>query len=158
MKSKILIGMSGGIFTIAVFIFGFISSQYLQTSTDAASYAKEHVDNGRFMLHALKNIEDGEIEKARMSLRSHVSTKVLIVDAFRLPPTSEREDQIIQDFYMEVADYFNSQGGFNETMKVMENGEWVSKPTRTMEILKDFSAEYNNIKSSAADDLDATLE
>lgn len=65
--------------------------------------------------------------------------KVLLVDYFRLPPTSEREDQLIKDFYMEVADYFNSQGGFNETMKVMENGEWVTKPTPTMEILKGFS-------------------
>ncbi|AEA98338.1 hypothetical protein [Alteromonas mediterranea] len=139
MKSRILIGISGGIFTIVVFILGFITSIYLMTSTDAASYAKEHVDNGRFMLYALKNIEDGEIEKARTSLRSHVSMKVLLVDSFRLPPTSEREDQLIKDFYMEVADYFNSQGGFNETMKVMENGEWVTKPTPTMEILKGFS-------------------
>ena len=61
MKSRILIGISGGIFTIVVFILGFITSIYLMTSTDAASYAKEHVDNERFMLYALKNIEDGEI-------------------------------------------------------------------------------------------------
>ena len=139
MKSKVLIGIFGGLFTLVVFSLGFFSSFYLTTSIDSASYTKEHVDNGRFMLYALRNIENGEIEKARLALRGHVSTKVLITDAFRLPPTSEREDQLIKDFYMEVADYFNSQGGFNETMKIMENGEWVTKPTPTMEILKEFS-------------------
>ena len=92
------------------------------------------------MLYALRNIENGEIEKARLALRGHVSNKVLITDAFRLPRTSEREDQIIEDFYSEVVDYFNSQGGFNETMQVMENGERVSKPTPTMRILEEFSA------------------
>ena len=140
MKSKVLIGIFGGLFTMVVFSLGFFSSFYLTTSLDSASYTKEHVDNGRFMLYALRHIESGEIEKARLALRGHVSHKVLITDAFRLPPTSEREDQVIHDFYAEVADYFNSQGGFNETMQVMENGEWVSKTTPTMQILEEFLA------------------
>ena len=140
MKSKVLIGVSGGLFTIVVFSLGFFSSIYLTTSLHSASYTKEHVDNGRFMLYALRHIENGEIEKARLALRGHVSHKVLITDAFRLPPTSEREDQLIEDFYAEVIDYFNSQGGFNETIQVIENGKWVSKPAPTMRILEEFSA------------------
>ena len=140
MKSKVLVGVFGGLFTIVVFCLGFISSFYLTISLDSASYTKEHVDNGRFMLYALRHIENGEVEKARLALRGHVSHKVLIIDAFKLPPTSERENQIIEDFYEEVVDYFNSQGGFNETIQVMENGEWVSKPTPTMRILEEFSA------------------
>ncbi|WP_334050013.1 hypothetical protein [Alteromonas gracilis] len=83
MKSKVLIGVSGGLFTIVVFSLGFFSSIYLTTSLHSASYTKEHVDNGRFMLYALRHIENGEIEKARLALRGHVSHKVLITDAFR---------------------------------------------------------------------------
>ncbi|WMN60472.1 hypothetical protein NI389_03425 [Pseudoalteromonas xiamenensis] len=96
------------------------------------------------MLWALKYLEEGETEKAKGFLRSQVTTKVLIVETVRLPPTSKRELELIENFYSEVIDYFDSQGGFNESFQVMENGEWLTKPTPTMAILEKFKSEHNN--------------
>lgn len=140
MQSKIIIGISGGIFTIVIFVAGFLSATYLNMTSGYASYTKEHIDNGRFMLYALKSLEEGDIEQARQSLRGHISTKVLLADVASLPPTSAREKALVEDFYKEVIDYFDSQGGFNETMQVMENGQWVTKPSPAMRILEDYAA------------------
>ena len=138
MKSRMIAGIMGGIFTLIIFVTGFISGFYLNESTLASSYTKEHVDNGRLMLLALKYLEKGETDKAKQFLSSQVTTKVTIVESARLPPTSQREIQLIENFYSEVINYFDSQGGFNETWKVMENDTWVTKPTPTMEILESF--------------------
>jgi hypothetical protein len=88
-------------------------------------------------------LEEGETEKAKDFLRSQVTTKVLIVETVRLPPTSKRELELIENFYSEVIDYFDSQGGFNETWQVMENDVWVTKPTPSMSILEEFKSEHN---------------
>ena len=95
------------------------------------------------MLWALKLLEEGETEKAKDFLRSQVTTKVSIVDTVRLPPTSKRELELIESFYSEVIDYFDSQGGFNETWQVKENGVWVTKPTPSMSILEEFKSQHN---------------
>ncbi|MEG3767387.1 hypothetical protein [Alteromonas sp. 14N.309.X.WAT.G.H12] len=139
MKSRMLIGVIGGVFTLIVFGLGFFSAFLINYSAQANTYTKEHVDNGRFMLQALKNIEEGNVEQARLFLRGQVSAKVLIVDSIKTPLTSDRDVELIENFYSDVIQYFDSQGGFNETMQVMENGVWVTKPTPTMEILKEFS-------------------
>ena len=143
MKSKIIAWATGGIFTLIVFFGGFVSAFYLNYSSLANTYTKEHVDNGRFMLRALKFLENGETEKAKDFLRSQVTTKVFIVETVRLPPTSQRELELIESFYSEVIDYFDSQGGFNETWQVMENDAWVTKPTLSMIILEEFKREHN---------------
>ena len=106
----------------------------------ANTYTKEHVENGRFMLQALRSIEEGNIDQAKLRLRGHVSTKVIIIDAVKIPPISQRDIELIEGFYREVIEYFNYQGGFNETMQVKENGFWVNKPTPAMQILEDFAA------------------
>ncbi len=143
MKSNIFAWIAGGIFTLIVFFGGFISAFYLNYSTLANTYTKEHVDNGRFMLWALKFLENGETEKAKDFLRSQVTTKVLIVDGSRLPPTSQRELELIESFYLEVINYFDAKGGLNETWQVMENDVWVTKPTPSMKILEEFKSEHN---------------
>jgi hypothetical protein len=97
------------------------------------------------MLWALKFLEEGETEKAKNFLRSQVTTKVLFVETVRLPPTSKRELELIESFYSEVIDYFDSQGGFNETWQVMENEVWVTKPTPSMSILEEFKSERNKL-------------
>ena len=143
MKSKIIAWATGGIFTLIVFFGGFVSAFYLNYSSLANTYTKEHVDNGRFMLRALKFLENGETEKAKDFLRSQVTTKVFIVETVRLPPTSQRELELIESFYSEVINYFDSQGGFNETWQIMENDAWVTKPTPSMIILEEFKREHN---------------
>jgi len=142
MKSKVSAWVIGGIFTLIVFFGGFASAFYLNYQSLANTYTKEHVDNGRLMLYALKYLEEGETEKAKNFLRSQVTTKVLIVETVRLPPTTIRELELIENFYFEVIDYFDSQGGFNETMRVMENEAWVTKPTPSMSILEEFKNEH----------------
>ncbi|MCL1080291.1 hypothetical protein L2734_19410 [Parashewanella spongiae] len=132
----------GGTFTLIVFFGGFISAFYLNYSSLASTYTKEHIDNGRFMLWALKLLEEGETEKAKDFLRSQVTTKVFIVETVHLPPTSKRELELIESFYSEVIAYFDSQGGFNETFQVMENDVWVTKPTPSMSILEEFKSEH----------------
>jgi hypothetical protein len=42
-------------------------------------------------------LEEGETEKAKDFLRSQVTTKVLIVETVRLPPTSKRELELIEN-------------------------------------------------------------
>ena len=143
MRSKIIAWVIGGTFTLLVFFGGFVSAFYLNLVFEANTYTKEHIDNGRFMLWALKLLEEGETEKAKDFLRSQVTTKVSIVDTVRLPPTSKRELELIESFYSEVIDYFDSQGGFNETWQVKENGVWVTKPTPSMSILEEFKSEHN---------------
>jgi len=143
MRSKVFSWIIGGIFSLLIFFGGFISAFYVNYSSLANTYTKEHIDNGRFMLWALKYLEEGETEKAKDFLRSQVSTKVLIVETVRLPPTSKRELELIDSFYLEVIDYFESQGGFNETFQVMENKKWVTKPTPSMTILEEFKSEHN---------------
>jgi hypothetical protein len=95
------------------------------------------------MLWALRFLEEGETEKTKDFLRSQVTTKVFIVESVRLPLTSKRELDLIEDFYLEVINYFDSQGGFNETWQVMENEVWVTKPTSSMSILEEFKSEHN---------------
>jgi len=143
MRSKVFSWIIGGVFSLLIFFGGFISAFYVNYSSLANTYTKEHIDNGRFMLWALKYLEEGETEKAKDFLRSQVSTKVLIVETVRLPPTSKRELELIDSFYLEVIDYFESQGGFNETFQVMENKKWVTKPTPSMTILEEFKSEHN---------------
>ena len=143
MRSKVFSWIIGGIFSLLIFFGGFISAFYVNYSSLANTYTKEHIDNGRFMLWALKYLEEGETEKAKDFLRTQVSTKVLIVETVRLPPTSKRELELIDSFYLEVIDYFESQGGFNETFQVMENKKWVTKPTPSMTILEEFKSEHN---------------
>jgi hypothetical protein len=145
MKSKIIAWVIGGTFTLIVFFGGFASAFYLNYASLANTYTKEHVDNGRFMLWALKFLEEGETEKAKNFLRSQVTTKVLFVETVRLPPTSKRELELIESFYSEVIDYFDSQGGFNETWQVMENEVWVTKPTPSTSILEEFKSERNKL-------------
>lgn len=143
MRSKVFSWIIGGVFSLLIFFGGFISAFYVNYSSLANTYTKEHIDNGRFMLWALKYLEEGETEKAKDFLRTQVSTKVLIVETVRLPPTSKRELELIDSFYLEVIDYFESQGGFNETFQVMENKKWVTKPTPSMTILEEFKSEHN---------------
>ena len=74
MKSRMIAWIMGGIFTLIIFVTGFISGFYLNESTLASSYTKEHVDNGRLMLLALKYLEKGETDKAKQFLSSQVTT------------------------------------------------------------------------------------
>ena len=143
MKSYIFAWFAGAVFTLFVFFGGLVSGFYLNQVYLANTYTEENVDNGRFMLWALKMLDEGETEKAKSFLRSQVTTKVLIVDGARLPPTSERELKLIKDFYLEVINYFDSQGGLNETWQVKENDVWVTKPTPSMQILEEFKNEHN---------------
>jgi hypothetical protein len=143
MKSKIFAWVTGGLFTLIVFFGGFASAFYLNYTSLGNTYTKEHVDNGRFMLLALKLLDDGETEKAKDFLRSQVTTKVLLVDSVRLPPTNKRELELVESFYLEVINHFDSKGGFNETWQVMENDVWVTKPTPSMRILEEFKSEHN---------------
>lgn len=145
MKSKIITWVVGGIFTLMIFFGGFVSAFYLNYASLGNTYTQEHVSSGRFMLWALKLLEEGETEKAKDFLRSQVTTKVSIVNTVRLPPTSKRELELIENFYSEVIDYFESQGGFNETWQVMENDVWVTKPTPSMIILEAFKSEHNKL-------------
>lgn len=147
MKSKIVIWILASIFTLLIFFTGFASAFYLNYSSLANTYTKEHVDNGRFMLRALKFIETGEIDKAKSFLRGQISSKVQLVDMVRLPTTSQRELALVDQFYVDVINYFDSQGGFNETFQVMENEQWVTKPTVAMTILESFKKEQNSIKN-----------
>ncbi len=62
MKSKIFAWVTGGLFTLIVFFGGFASAFYLNYTSLGNTYTKEHVDNGRFMLWALKLLEEGETE------------------------------------------------------------------------------------------------
>ncbi|WP_448556834.1 hypothetical protein [Thalassotalea montiporae] len=143
MKSSVFTWIVGGIFTLLVFTGGFISAFYLNYASLGNTYTKEHVDNGRFMLWALKHLEDDDVDKAKNFLRGQVSTKVLIVDSVRLPPTSKRELELIESFYLEVIEYFDAHGGLNETFQVMENDKWVNRPTAAMKILEEFKADQD---------------
>lgn len=146
MKSKIFAWIAGGAFTLLVFAGGFLSAFSINYLSLANTYTKEHIDNGRFMLWALKYLENGETDKAKELLRGQVSAKVSIVGAVRLPPTSQREIELIESFYLEVIEYFESRGGYNETFKVKENGTWTIKPAHSMVILEEFKKEHNKIK------------
>ena len=144
MKSKIAIAATAGIYTLIIFSLGFAASFTINILTLANSYAKDHVDNGRFLLSALTLLEEGKTEEAKRSLRGHVSAKVNQVDMVRLLPTSQREVQVINDFYREVVHFNETYGGFYETTLVLEDGEWVSKPSQTTTILREFSASKQN--------------
>lgn len=138
MQAKMWVGIVGGFFTLLVFCCGFMAAFTLNFMSLANTYTEEHVHNGRFMLWALKYLEAGEVDEAKSFLRAQVSTKVLIIDAVRLPTTSQREIELIESFYREVNAYFEPTGGFQETFQVMENGQWVTKPTPTTGILEEF--------------------
>jgi hypothetical protein len=148
MKSKVITWIIGSTFTLAIFFGGFISAFYLNYSSLANTYTKEHVDNGRFMLWALKYLEQGETEKAKSFLRGQVSAKVFIIETARLPPTSERELALIDSFYFEVVDYFESQGGFNETFQVM-NEEELKNVLRNF-LIKHYDMKLRNVVADSS--------
>ena len=142
MKSNLANWILGGIFTLVVFVIGFCSAFYINYLSLANTYTKEHVDNGRLMLRALTYVENKEYDRVRSYLRERVSTKILILDSIRLPPTSERDIELIDSFYLEVINYFDSQGGLDETIQVKEDEQWIPKPTPSMMILEAFKNEH----------------
>ncbi|WP_105215890.1 hypothetical protein [Pseudoalteromonas sp. T1lg22] len=144
MKSKFSTWVGIGLFVILVFVAGLFSGAVMTFQMNGASYTKEHVDNGRFFLYALKKLEqEKDTDGAISTLRSNLFAKVAIVGIQLELPTNSRDKELIESFYLEVIDYLNAHGGLYDTYQVIENGETIEKQSAYSVLLQEFAEKHN---------------
>ncbi|WP_105265216.1 hypothetical protein [Pseudoalteromonas sp. T1lg76] len=144
MKSKFATWVGIGLFVILVFVAGLFSGAVMTFQMNGASYTKEHVDNGRFFLYALKKLEqEKDTDGAISTLRSNLFAKVAIVGIQLELPTNSRDKELIESFYLEVIDYLNAHGGLYDTYQVIENGETIEKQSAYSVLLQEFAEKHN---------------
>lgn len=144
MKSKVLTWIGVGLFVILVFVAGLFSGAVLTFQMNGASYTKEHVDNGRFFLYALKRLEEKkDVDGAISTLRNNLFAKVTTVGIQLELPTNSRNKELIESFYFEVIDYLNEHGGLHDTYQVIENDKTIEKQSAYSKLLQDFAEKHN---------------
>ena len=144
MKSKVLTWVGIGLFVILVFVAGLFSGALMTFQMNGASYTKEHVDNGRFFLYALKKLEEkDDIDGAIITLRNNLFAKVATVGIQLELPTNSRDKELIESFYFEVIDYLNEHGGLYDTYQVIEDGKTVDKQSAYSMLLQEFAKKHN---------------
>ncbi|MCQ8877083.1 hypothetical protein NQT69_03395 [Pseudoalteromonas shioyasakiensis] len=145
MKFKVLSWVGIGLFVIFVFVAGLFSGALMTFQMNGASYTKEHVDNGRFFLYALKKLEDKkDVDGAISTLRNGLFAKVAIVGVQLELLTNNRDKELIESFYFEVIDYLNQHGGLYDTYQVIENDKSIEKQSGHSMFLQEFAEKHSS--------------
>jgi hypothetical protein len=146
MKSKVLSWIGIGLFILLIFLMGLFSGIVMTFQMNGASYTKEHVDNGRFFLYALKRLEEkGDIDGAISTLRNNLFAKVAIVGVQLELPTNSRDKELIESFYFEVIEYLDKHGGLYDTYQVIEGDETIEKQSSYSMFLLEFAKKHNKV-------------
>ncbi|PIP80677.1 MAG: hypothetical protein COW84_03960 [Gammaproteobacteria bacterium CG22_combo_CG10-13_8_21_14_all_40_8] len=145
MKIKVLTWIGLPVLAVLIFIGGMYLGATLTYYANGASYTKEHVDNGRYYLYALKSLEvDKDTSKAISMLRNGLYAKIAIVGLQLDVPANNRDKDLIEAFYQETIAYLKDNGGLFDTYNEMIDGKKVAKPVPYSSLLQDF-AKKNHI-------------